>query len=217
MNLYPVSHLYEFMPEVEVTSRRPNPLGIVGALNDAEFIDMRISPQRSRAGILCDIKWCADFEGANTALVVLLGIGSIFWSNDEKSRQLPWHARYVTWEPQTATGNGLPSTPLAVESAHDQWALDVPNIPQAAATVAPTSAPAATEDGEREEYKLQLGRLSVSALGAALYIGHVDGLDGAPPDMTELGDAEIIVGYPQWSSIIKVREFYAYGRQTARS
>jgi hypothetical protein len=102
MKSYPVSHLYEVVPEVESTTPPgPNPLSSVGALNEAEFIDMRLSPQRSRVGLLIDTRFCEDF-------------------------------------------------------------------------------------------------------------GHVSGLDGAIPDMGELSDAEIITGFPQWSSVMEIREHYVY-------
>jgi hypothetical protein len=60
------------------------------------------------------------------------------------------------------------------------------------------------------EYVLTFDWLSVSGLAARLYLGRIDGLDGAPPDMTELSDAEIIAGFPQWSSVIEVHEYYTY-------
>lgn len=210
MKIYPINQLYEFTPEIGPGSLRPNPLGRVGALNEAEFIDMRLSPQRSRAGILCDIKWCSDFKGSNTALVVLLGVGNVSWSNDEHSRQLPWHARYVTWEPGTAIRGNLPPPPLITDDDKEMWALDASRSPEQAAVVGPPSASEEAKNGELPEYILKLGRLSLSGLSAALYIGHVDGMDGAPPDMTELSDAEIIAGFPQWSSVMEVQEYYTY-------
>ncbi|KZS67695.1 hypothetical protein A4G27_01815 [Mycobacterium kansasii] len=60
------------------------------------------------------------------------------------------------------------------------------------------------------EYVLKFDWFSMSGLTARIYIGHVDGLDGAPPDMTELSDAEIIAGFPQWESVMEVREQYTY-------
>ena len=60
------------------------------------------------------------------------------------------------------------------------------------------------------DYVLKFGSLTVSALRAQIYIGHVSGLDGAKPDMGELSDAEIITGFPQWSSVMEIRELYVY-------
>lgn len=124
MNFYPVSELYEFTPDVESkSSLHRNPLTITGALNDAEFIDMRLSPQRSRVGILCDIQWCCGFEGSNTALVVVTGVGNVVWSNDDAARQRPWHARYANWEPIGPAGAG-PPFPQWNSSDEDMRALD---------------------------------------------------------------------------------------------
>jgi hypothetical protein len=87
VNRYSINELYEFAPDVGSTAApRRNPLIEQGALNEAEFIDMRVSPQRSRAGVIFDIRWC-DFEGSNAALVVLTGIGKIVWSNDANRQQ----------------------------------------------------------------------------------------------------------------------------------
>jgi hypothetical protein len=58
------------------------------------------------------------------------------------------------------------------------------------------------------EYILKFDCLSLSGLSAQIYIGHIDGLNSAPPDMTQLSDAEIIAGFPQWSSVMEVREHY---------
>jgi hypothetical protein len=57
---------------------------------------------------------------------------------------------------------------------------------------------------------LRFDWLSISGLAARIYIGRADGFDGAQPDMTVLSDAEIIAGFPQWSSIIDVNEYYTY-------
>jgi hypothetical protein len=62
---YSINELYEVAPDVALTtSSRPNPLIDNGALNEAEFIDMRLSPQPSRAGVIFDIRWC-DFANSN--------------------------------------------------------------------------------------------------------------------------------------------------------
>src|SRR5271166_4943176 len=118
MSAYSVSELYEFTPDVGLTAAsRRNPLTEQGALNEAEFIDMRLSPQRSRVGALFDIRWC-DFENSNTALVVLTGVGNVAWSNDSR-RQLPWYSTRGYWTPSTS--EFLPSTEF---NDSDIWAKD---------------------------------------------------------------------------------------------
>lgn len=117
---------------------------------------------------------------------------------------MPWHARYAGWQPEIHPWTGHPLPPWFGGRDH-VWALDAEE-PSAAS--APTGS-----DNENElvhEYILDFERLSVSALSAQIYIGHVDGMDGAPPDMTELSDAEIIAGFPQWSSVMGVHEHYVY-------
>jgi hypothetical protein len=203
MNSYSVSQLYEFTPEI--ASNKPfsrNPLVFVGALDEAEFIDMRVSPQRSRAGILCDIRWCRDFEGSNTALVVLTGVGDVSWSNDDEARQRPWHAQYGDWEPKRYARVGPPFPPW-VANGGDTWALH-------ASDAFTPSIPEDTRDRELASYILDFGRVSVSGLAAQIYLGHIGGLDGAPPDMGELSDGEIVAGFPQWSSVMEVRAHHVY-------
>ncbi|GAB4920399.1 MULTISPECIES: hypothetical protein [Mycobacterium avium complex (MAC)] len=210
MNFYPVSELYEFTPDVESkSSLHRNPLTITGALNDAEFIDMRLSPQRSRVGILCDIQWCCGFEGSNTALVVVTGVGNVVWSNDDAARQRPWHARYANWEPIGSAGAG-PPFPQWNSSDEDMRALDASDSSRQGKGLNSSASSAGLNPSGLAEYILKFGRLSVSGLGASIYIGHIEGIDGAPPDMGELSDAEIIAGFPQWSSIMEVRESYSY-------
>ena len=85
----------------------------------------------------------------------------------------------------------------------DTWAKDADH----GTAVHPTTVPAVEK---LPEYVLRFDWLSISGLSARIYIGHIDGLDGAPPDMTELPDAEIIAGFPQWSSVMDVREYYRY-------
>lgn len=202
MDFYPINRLYDFTPKVESrTSARRNPLTYAGALNEAEFIDIRLSPQRSRAGILFDTRLCGDFEGSNTALVVLTGVGKALWSNDNSTRRHPWHAEYGCLAPRTAILSEGHSC------GEDMWAVDVPNASEEAAVSLSTPK---NEANSMSEYILVFGSLSVTALGAQIYIGHVDGLDGAIPDMTEFSDAEIIAGFPQWSSVMEVREHYRY-------
>ncbi|WP_067946187.1 MULTISPECIES: hypothetical protein [unclassified Mycobacterium] len=201
MSLYPVSQLYEFTPEVEATtSSRRNPLVLVGALDEAEFIDMRLSPQRSRVGVLCAIQWCRDFEGSNAALVVLNGVGGVTWSNDDQVRQRPWHAQYGDWEPTRSARAGGPF-PTRDAGNEDSWAVD------AAGASLPLEG---SKRAEPPDYVLRFGRLTVSGQAARIYIGQIEGLGDTPPDMGELGDAEIIAGFPQWSSVMEVREYYTY-------
>jgi hypothetical protein len=204
MNFYPVSHLYEFTPEAKSGQRR-NPLSHVGALDQAEFIDMRVSAQRSRAGILCDIQWCKDFEGSNTALVVLIGIEKLVWTNDDSKRQRSWHTQYGDWKPKTSGSSKPALRPASGDGGEDTWARDAALGPHDA-EIAST----ADEVAAQSRYVLEFGRLSVSALRAHLYVGHIQGLDGPPPDMGVLSDAEIIAGFPQWSSVLDVREHYVY-------
>jgi hypothetical protein len=182
-----------------------------GALNEAEFIDMRLSPQRSRAGILYDIKWCQEFEGSNTALVVLTGVGNVLWSNDEQARQRPWRARYGDWNPTRSTSAGPPFPPwISSDMNEGLWAADAQGSPTQ--TVAPLSpsTPGRARFDSRSDYILEFGQLSVTGHTAHIYIGHIEGLDGAPPDMGEFSDREIIAGFPQWSSMMAVHEHHKY-------
>lgn len=199
MNAYSINELYEFTPDVGVTvSSRRNPLVEAGALNEAEFIDMRVSPQRSRVGVIFDIQWC-DFEGSNAALVVLTSVGKVSWSNDA-IRQHPWYSTRGYWTPRESEWY-----PAIANGNKDRWAKDA-DIPETAA-VDSTTVPTINK---LREYILGFDWLSVSGLIAQIYIGHISGLDSAPPDMSELSDADIIAGYPQWSSVLEVREHYIY-------
>jgi hypothetical protein len=198
-----INELYEFTPDVKLrTSARLNVLTAEGALNDAEFIDMRLSAQRSRAGILFDVRGIG-FEGSNTALVVLTGVGKAAWSTDE-SRKHPWYARRGYWTPTTSAWTE-PSQPWTTSSP--LWAGDAVDASHAVAAV-PRIDKAANK--ELPEYILGFDSLRISGLNAQLYIGHVEELDGPPPDMVELSDAELIAGFPQWSSVMDVREHYVY-------
>ena len=198
MSAYSISELYEFTPDVGLTrSSRPNPLTTQGALNEAEFIDMRLSPQRSRVGAIFDIRWC-DFEKSNTALVVLTGVGNVAWSNDAR-RHHPWYSTRGYWMPSTSE-----FLPPVTSNDADTWAKDADHTETA---VHPKIMPLVRK---LPEYVLRFDWLSLSGLAAQIYIGHIDGLDGTPPDMTELSDAEIIAGFPQWSSAMDVHEHYAH-------
>jgi hypothetical protein len=210
MNSYSVSQLYEFTPEVAwKKALQRNPLVFVGALDEAEFIDMRLSPQRSRVGILCDIRWCRDFEGSNTALVVLTGVGNVSWSNDDHARQRPWHAQYGDWEPKRYARVGPPFPPWTASSG-DMWALRASDsLTNREAVDAPSIPEGAREDG-LASYTLDFGRVTVSGLAAQIYLGQIGGLDAAPPDMGELSDREIVAGFPQWSSVMEVKEHHMY-------
>jgi hypothetical protein len=190
------------MDKLSVRSSRLNLLTEEGALNEAEFIDMRLSPQRSRAGVLLDVQGIG-FEGSNTALVVLTGVGKAAWSNDE-TRQHPWYARRGDWTPTTSVWT-KPSQQWTTGSP--LWANDAVDASQVVTAAPPINKPA---NNKLPEYILGFDSLTVSGLRAQIYLGHVDGLGEAPPDMTELSDAEIIAGFPQWSSIMNVREHYLY-------
>jgi hypothetical protein len=199
MGSYSINELYEFAPQLELRmpSRRSNPLTDDGALNEAEFIDMRLSPQRSRVGVIFDTRWC-HFEEANTVLVVLTGVGKVTWSNDGNSRQHPWYSARGYWRPTTSEWS-----PPSAPQRQDTWAKDVSG-PEAAAL-------ATTSVVKRlPEYVLGFDWLSASGLEAQMYIGHVAGLGGTPPDMGELPDAKLIGGFPQWSSLMTVTEHYSY-------
>ncbi|MEE6178535.1 hypothetical protein [Mycobacterium sp. 050134] len=198
MSAFPISELYEFAPDLGLpASSLPNPLIEQGAMNEAEFIDLRLSPQRSRVGVLFDIRWC-EFEGSNAALAVLTGVGKVAWSNDA-GRQYPWYSTRGYWT--STIGDYSPPPPPGSE---DMWAkgADPPEIASH-----PKTKPSLNQS---PEYILTFDWLSVSGLTARIYIGHIDGLDGAPPDMTELTDAEIIAGFPQWSSVLDVCAQYSY-------
>ena len=208
MNSYHVGQLYESTPKVDVgISTKGNPLTEVGALNEAEFIDMRLSPQRSRVGIIFDTRLCGDFEGSNAALVVLIGTEKASWTNDDRSRRHPWYAQYGSLTPRISVRTDGPSL-SRITDKHDMWARDA--LDATDNTGAPLSTSHGAEKRSVAEYTLVFGRLSVTALSAQIYVGHIDGLDGAIPDMSELSDAEIIAGYPQWSSVMEVREHYIY-------
>jgi hypothetical protein len=197
MGYHSINELYEFTPDVQLGVSKANPLLMPGALNEAEFIDLRLSPQRSRVGIIFDVKWC-DFDGSNTALVVLTSVGKISWANGE-NRQRPWYSTRGYWAPSTSEWH----PPTAAENGQI-WAKDLDDPDDA---VAPTILPTMHK---LPEYILGFDWLSASGLSAQIYLGHIDGLDGATPDMSVLSDAEIIAGYPQWSSILEVREQYIY-------
>lgn len=210
MNTYTINQLYEFTPYVEpTTSSGRNPLTIEGALNEAEFVDMRLSAQRSRAGILLDTRLCEDFEGSNTALIVLTGVGKVHWSNEDWTRQRPWHAEYASLSPRTSVW-AKPPSPWATESRQAVWAVDASDASEQTGVGTSLSMSTTNEGSDLPEYILEFGSLSVSGLNARIYIGHIDGLDAAIPDMTELPDAEIIAGFPQWPSVMDVREHYVY-------
>jgi hypothetical protein len=193
MGYHSINELYEFTPDVQIAGSKVNPLVTTGALNEAEFIDLRLSPQRSRVGIIFDVRWC-DFEGSNTALVVLTGAGKISWANGD-NRQRPWYSTRGYWAPATSEWH-----PPTTAGNGQIWAKDLDDADDAVASL-PTML---------SEYVLGFDWLSASGLSAQIYLGHIDGLDGAAPDMSELSDAEIIAGYPQWSSMMEVREQYIY-------
>jgi hypothetical protein len=208
MRLYPVSQLYEFTPRVEATtSSGRNPLSSAGALTEAEFIDMRLSPQRSRAGILFDTRLCVDLKDSNAALVVVVGVAKILWSNDDRARQQPWRARYGSLEPRVSTGGETPLPIWSPTGRESTWALDVSDASGPAAT---SPSPHGNEIDGSPDYILEFGPLFVSGLSAQIYIGRVDGLDDGIPDMGELPDTEIIAGFPQWSSLMAVHEHHTY-------
>jgi hypothetical protein len=196
---YLISHLYEFTPDIGFeTASATNPLIEKGALDEAELIDVRLSPQRSRAGAIFDVRWC-EFTGSNVALVVLTGVGKLAWSNDVTSRERDWYSARGYWTPARSEHSAR------VTGDSDQaWAADADF-----STVASNRTIA--RPGEKfQEYVLGFDWLSLSGLAARMYIGYTTGLGHAPPDMTELSDAEIIAGYPQWSSKIQIREHYTY-------
>jgi hypothetical protein len=205
MTRYSINELYEFTPEVESGSvERLNPLAGKGALNAAEFVDMQIAAQRSRAGIIFDIRGLS-FDGSNTALLVLTGVGNAGW-DDEMSEQYAWTARPGNWEPSTSQ-RAIP--PKWVYSGP---ARDAPLTPVTAVdTTTPQHKP---EESMLTEYTLSRAglwdRLTVSGLHAEMYIGHVEGMDGSPPDMGQASNADIIAGFPQWSSMMTIREHYRY-------
>lgn len=210
MKSFSIRQLFESTPRIEALNAiQRNPLAFKGALNEAEFIDMRLSPQRSRVGILYDIRWCQNFKGSNTALVVMTSVGKVLWTNDEQARQRPWHACYGNWLPKRLNRTE-PLFPLWTSEDAQLWASD----PETATTQ--TEAPASSPNAGHEavdpqgDYVLEFGQLSVSGLSAQIYIGHVAGMDGAPPDMGELSDLEIINGFPQWSSLLEVAEHHIY-------
>ena len=233
MNSHPIKELYEFTPHIESgPSDRPNPLTTKGSLNGAEFIDIRLSTQRSRVGIIFDIRGLT-FEGSNTALLVLTGVGNASWSAEKGPHS--WAARPGDWQPTTALRPNPPPPLWAGGKEWAQtgglWAMDAAGLSSATAAGTPTSdhvsnastiPPAADsalpqrvpEDKTIAEYTLtRMGSsdsLTVSAHHAELYVGHVEGMDVPRPGMCDESDASVIVGFPQWSSVIVVREHYSY-------
>lgn len=198
MSAYSINELYELTPRIRLRGlSQLNPLTEQGALDEAEFIDMRLSSQRSRAGVLFDVRWC-NFENSNTAMVVLTGVRNIAWSNDTTWHH-PWYSMRGHWTPTTSEFSA--SIPPDRDPA---WANDADCHET---TAYPTATPAIMKV---PEYVLNFERLSVTGLAAQICIGNIDGLDGAPPDMTELSDAEIIAGFPQWSSVMEVHDHYTY-------
>jgi hypothetical protein len=164
---------------------------------------MRFSAQRSRISIIFDIRGLG-FGGSNTALVVLTGVGKVSWSNDEL-RQYPWRARRGDWEPVTSSW----TKPQEWWSkGADLWAMDAGSA--SAKTAAGTTTTPEITNNTVPEYILNFEWLAVSALGAEMYFGYVEGMDGPPPDMGEESDADLIAGFPQWSSAMTVQEHYSY-------
>lgn len=172
MDSYSINHLYEFTPDVGVTaSDQQNPLTEVGSLDEAELVDIRLSAQRARLGMLFDLRGSLGFSEPNTALVVLTGVASARWDDSQGRRGgiRDWTARWGDWVPTVAD----------------------------------------------ETYTIRTGGMShmvtVTAARARMYLGTVEGLDDrAIPDMTAEPDAEIIAGFPQWSSVLFVTERYCY-------
>lgn len=171
MNPYSINELYEFTPEVELrTSSRINALTAEGALNDAEF--HRYAPLGAAFTCRSPLRCPRDcFEGSNTALVVLTGVGKAAWSSDE-SRKHPWYARRGYWTPTTSAWI-KPSQPWTTGS--HLWAGDAVDASHAA-TAVPRIDKAVNK--ELPEYILGFDSLRISGLGAQIYIGHVEGLDG---------------------------------------
>lgn len=233
MNSYSISELYEFAPDIESRpSNGPNVLTEKGSLNGAEFIEIRISAQRSRVGIIFDIRGLS-FDGSNTAVLVLTGVGNVSWS-DERS-QNSWTARPGNWEP-TSVLRPKPSPPSladgtawaqrgelramdvaeqlsasAIESTESKRALDGGTMATDARST--TSQPIAEGDTAAEYILCRTGlydRLAVSAHHARIYVGHVDGMDGPCPDMRQQSNALSTAYSPQWSSVMVVHEHYSY-------
>jgi hypothetical protein len=206
MTRYSINELYVFTPEVgSSTFQRPNPLTEKGALNAAEFVDMQIAAQRSRVGIIFDIRGLS-FDGSNTALLVLTGVGNVSWDN-ETSEQSNWTARPGNWEPSTS------QRPKPGPRIKDPgWARDAPLTPVTA--VDNTTPQLKSAESMLTEFTLSRAGLwdglTVSGLQVEMYIGHVEGMDDSPPDMGGEPDAAIIAGFPQWSSVMTVREHYRY-------
>lgn len=102
-----INQLYESMPEVETDSfERLNPLTDNGSLTEAEIVDVRLSAQCSRAGIIVDLRSSLHFVGPNVALVVLTGVSKVSWGNRDSHLWGPnsWGPFYASWEP-TAAGS----------------------------------------------------------------------------------------------------------------
>ena len=175
MNSYSIDDLYAFTPEVETDSfERLNPLTDNGSLTEAEIVDVRLSAQRSRVGIIVDLRSALYFAAPNAALVVLTGVTDVSWHNRDSHVWGPhsWGAFYASWEP-TATAA--------------DYTLKVPGITVGAI-------------------------LTVSAASVQMYVGKIAELhdDRPVPNMSEEADADIIAGFPQWSSEMAVHEHYRY-------
>lgn len=205
MNDYYVGQLYETTPKFGFASGQKDPEFYIEALDESECIDVRISLQRSRAGMLLDTRFCGGLRGANAALVVLTGVGQVSWQNDGELREHPWHARYgkLSLEKSAWVKAG---TTLATARDDHLWALDVDN-PATALSAGAVSATPGQKHQQMPEYVVTFGSLLVSALRVLIYVGHIDDLDSAPPDMTELSDEHIIAGFAQWSSVMSVHQY----------
>src|SRR5262245_35483636 len=84
MNSYSIDDLYAFTPTVEPSSfERLNPLTETGSLDEAELIDVRLSAQRLRGGMILDLGPSLCFRGPNTALVVLTSVGKVSWDTSD--------------------------------------------------------------------------------------------------------------------------------------
>ncbi|WIM88559.1 hypothetical protein PT015_03415 [Candidatus Mycobacterium wuenschmannii] len=172
MGSYSIDQLYHFTPDVASRQTdQANPLIESDSLNEAELVDIRLSAQRGRVGLLLDLRGALGFPEYNTALAVLTGVASVDWS-DDGGRQLgstDWKARWGDWEPRFSDGAYTLRTAGGTHAA------------------------------------------TIVAARAELYLGNVDALgDGPIPDFTTDSVADIIAGFPQWSSTMLVAEHHQY-------
>jgi hypothetical protein len=75
-----------------------NPLRDVGALDEAQLLDIQIDAVRSTAWVLFDCRGALQIRKGNTAVLAVRGLKRVSWSENTPTKFTPWYA--VRSEPQ---------------------------------------------------------------------------------------------------------------------